>query len=113
VLVVLVAEPLLLVMELHPQLLVAAQQIPCKVIVVAIQARLVPMFVMAVAVAQARLVVMYRAHQRLLEVAAQVYLVQLQALLLPVVVAVEAEIAKQLPALVARAAAVLVAQIVP
>jgi hypothetical protein len=47
----------------------------------------------------------------LLEVVAQVYLVQLQALLLPVVVAVEAETVKQLPALVARAEAVLVAQI--
>jgi hypothetical protein len=101
-------------MELQHLLLGAAQlQHQFKVIAVAIQARLVPMFAMVVAVAQARLVVMYRAHQRLLEVVAQVYLVQLQALLLPVVVAVEAEIAKQLPALVARAAAVLVAQIVP
>jgi len=62
--VVLVVEPLLLPMELQHLLLGAAQlQHQFKVIAVAIQARLVQMCVMAVAVAQARRVVMYQARR--------------------------------------------------
>jgi hypothetical protein len=112
VLVVLVAEPLLLVMGLQLPLLEAGQQIPCKVIVVAIQARLVQMFAMAAAAAQAQLAVMYRVRRRLLEVAARVYPVQLQALPLLAAVAVEAETVKQLPVLVVLVVAVTVVQIV-
>ena len=109
---VLVVEPLLRLMELQLPLLVVVRQHLFKVIVGAIQARLAQMFAMVGAAVQARLGVMYLAHQRLLEVAARVYPVQLQALLLPVVVAVEAETVKQLLARAAQAVAVLVAQIV-
>jgi hypothetical protein len=111
--VVLVVEPLLHMMELQPLFLVAVQsQLRCKVIVVAIQALRVLMFVMVEAAVLARLVVMYQALRRRLEVAARVYLVQLQALLLPVVVAVEAETVKQLPALAVQVAVAMVAQTV-
>jgi hypothetical protein len=100
-------------MELQPPLLVVVQlQHQFKVIAVVTQARLVQMFAMVEVVVQARLVAMYQAQRRLREVAARVYPVQLQALLLPVAVAVEAEIVKQLPALVVLAAAVMAVQIV-
>jgi hypothetical protein len=112
--VVLVVEPLLHTMELQLPFLVAAQsQLQCKVIAVAIQALLVLMCVMVEAVVQVRLVVMYQARRRRLEVVAQVYPVQLQALLLPVAVAVEAETVKCHPVLEVLVEAVMVAQVAP
>jgi len=106
-----VEEPLLHMMELLLLLQAVARHLPYKGIVVVTQSRLVQMFAMVEEEAPAQPVVMYQARLRRLEVAVRVYLVQLQALLLPVAEAVEAETVKQLPAQVAPVAEAPVAQI--